>query len=45
LSIGGFLLLKSLTGWLWLIIAVIGGFWLRHLNKQRIFPMPRPGLE
>lgn len=45
LSIGGFLLLKSLTGWIWLIIAVIGGFWLRYLNKKPLFPMPRPGIE
>ncbi|BAQ62331.1 sodium-solute symporter [Geminocystis sp. NIES-3708] len=45
LSIGGFLLLQSLTGWVSLIFAVIGGFWLRYLNKQKIFPMPRPGLE
>jgi Na+/proline symporter len=45
LSIGGFLLLQSFTGWLSLIFAVIGGFWLRQLNKQKIFPMPRPGLE
>lgn len=43
LAIGGFLLLQSATGWIALIIAVIGGFWLKQLNKQRIFPMPRPG--
>lgn len=42
-SIGGFLLLQSFTGWVSLIFAVGGGFWLRHLNKQKIFPMPRPG--
>lgn len=45
LAIGGFLLLQSFTGWVSLIFAVMGGFWLRHLNKQKIFPMPRPGLE
>jgi hypothetical protein len=45
LGIGGFLLLQSATGWIWLIIAVIGGFWLKQLNKQRIFSMPRPGSE
>ncbi|MGI0480525.1 sodium:solute symporter family protein [Geminocystis sp. CENA526] len=44
-SIGGFLLLQSFTGWVSLIFAVIGGFWLRYLNKQKIFPMPRPGLR
>lgn len=45
LSIGGFLLLQSLTGWIALVIAVIGGFWLRQLNKQRVFVMPRPGVD
>lgn len=44
LSIGGFLLLQSFTGWVSLIFAVGGGFWLRYLNKQKIFPMPRPGI-
>jgi len=43
LSIGGFLLLQSGVGWFCLVMAVIGGFWLRHLNKQRIFSMSRPG--
>lgn len=44
-TVGGFLLLKSATGWLSLIIAVIGGFWLRRLNKQTIVkPIPRPGI-
>ncbi len=43
---GGFLLLKSLTGWISLIIAAIGGFWLRQLNKRKILPMTsRPGLD
>ncbi len=45
LAIGGFLLLDSLTGWVSLTIAVIGGWWLRQLNKRKILPMPRPGLE
>ncbi len=44
-AIGGFLLLQSLTGWIWLIIGVIGGWWLRQLNRPRIAPMPRPGLD
>ncbi len=45
LAVGGFLLLQPLTGWISLICAVIGGFWLRHLNKRKIKPMPRPGLD
>lgn len=45
LTIGGFLLLKPLTGWLALVVAVIGGFWLRQLSKRRVLSMPRPGLE
>ncbi|PSO51151.1 MAG: sodium:proline symporter [Cyanobacteria bacterium SW_9_44_58] len=45
LSVGGFLLLQPTTGWIALIIGVIGGSWLRHLNKQAIKPMPRPGLD
>jgi len=44
-TVGGFLLMRSLTGWLALIVAVGGGFWLRSLNKQPIFPMTRPGTE
>jgi Na+/proline symporter len=44
-GLGGFLLLQSLTGWFWLITAVIGGVWLRQLNKTPIVPMPRPGLD
>ncbi|MEM9162495.1 MAG: sodium:solute symporter family protein [Cyanobacteria bacterium P01_F01_bin.4] len=44
-AVGGFLLLQSLTGWLSLIIAVLGGWWLRRLEKQPIRPIPRPGLE
>jgi Na+/proline symporter len=45
LSMGGFLLLQSFTGWVSLLFAVGGGFWLRHLNKQKIFPMARPGIS
>lgn len=44
-AIGGFLLLQPLVGWLGLIIAVLGGVWLRRLQRARIAPMPRPGLE
>lgn len=44
-AIGGFLLLQSTTGWLALIVAVVGGFWLRQLNKKKFVTMPRPGLE
>ncbi|MDJ0601626.1 MAG: Na+:solute symporter [Crocosphaera sp.] len=44
-AIGGFLLLQSMTGFVSLTIAVIGGFWLRKLNKKRVLPMPRPGLD
>ncbi len=33
-SIGGFLLLQSVTGWISLIVAVVGGFWLRKLSKK-----------
>ncbi len=44
-AIGGFLLLQSLTGWISLIVAVVGGFWLRQLNKQKPLSMSRPGLD
>ena len=44
-AVGGFLLLQSLTGWLSLIVAVIGGFWLRQLSKHKLLSMPRPGLD
>ena len=44
-AVGGFLLLQSLTGWISLIVAVGGGFWLRQLNKRPNFPMARPGTE
>ena len=46
LSTGGFLLLQERTGWLCLVIAVIGGWWLRQLNKRRRkISIPRPGLS
>ncbi len=44
-AIGGFLLLQSLTGLISLAIAVIGGFWLRQLNKHKPFSMAKPGLD
>ena len=44
-AIGGFLLLQSLTGFIALIVVVIGGFWLRQLNKHRPISMAKPGLE
>ncbi|MGB3402848.1 MAG: sodium:solute symporter family protein [Microcoleaceae cyanobacterium] len=44
-AVGGFLLLQPIVGWVALIFAVIGGVSLRQLNKARIRPMPRPGLE
>lgn len=33
LAVGGFLLLQPLTGWVWLVVAVLGWWWLRHLGK------------
>jgi SSS family solute:Na+ symporter len=45
LAIGGFLLLQSSTGFISLIVAVIGGFWLRQLNKHKPMAMPKPGLD
>ena len=33
-AIGGFLLLQPLTGWISLVVAVVGGFWLRKLSKK-----------
>lgn len=45
LASGGFLLLQPVTGWIALIVAVGGWTWLRQLNKRKIPPMPRPGLE
>jgi len=37
-AIGGFLLLQPVTGWISLIIAVVGGFWLRKFSKKSGFP-------
>lgn len=34
LGVGGFLLYQPLTGWVWLIVAVGGGWWLRRLDKS-----------
>lgn len=36
-AIGGFLLLQPVTGWISLVIAVVGGFWLRKLSKASGF--------
>ena len=44
-AVGGFLLFQAGVGWSALIIAVLGGMWLRQLSRARIEPMPRPGLE
>ncbi|MEM9118628.1 MAG: sodium:solute symporter family protein [Cyanobacteria bacterium P01_F01_bin.56] len=44
-AIGGFLLLQPWIGWLALVMAVLGSVWLRRLQRARIIPMPRPGLE
>lgn len=44
-AIGGFLLLQPTIGWFSLILAVLGRFWLRNLQRSRVNPMPRPGLE
>ncbi len=44
-AIGGFLLLQPVTGWISLIVAVLGGVWLRQLNRKKFLPMPRPGLD
>ncbi|MBF2074789.1 MAG: Na+:solute symporter [Synechococcales cyanobacterium C42_A2020_086] len=42
-TLGGFLLLQSFTGWISLIVAVLGGFWLRRLSRP-VPLLPRPGL-
>ncbi|MEM8504244.1 MAG: sodium:solute symporter family protein [Cyanobacteria bacterium P01_D01_bin.1] len=44
-AVGGFLLLRSPTGWLSLIVAACSGFWLRQLTKRPAFSTPRPGVE
>ncbi|MCU0523241.1 MAG: Na+:solute symporter [Elainella sp. Prado103] len=42
---GGFLLLQSLTGWIALIMAVVGGVWLRKLGRSHSVVVTRPGLD
>ena len=44
-TVGGFLLLKSFTGLIALVIAVGGGYWLRQLNKSHAPPEARTGLK
>lgn len=44
-TVGGFLLLKSITGWVSLAIAVGGWMWLRRCDRSAALPMPRPGLD
>ncbi|MGC1308798.1 MAG: sodium:solute symporter family protein [Phormidesmis sp.] len=44
-TVGGFLLFQSLTGWISLVLAVGGGYWLRQLSKRPNFPLGRPGTE
>ncbi len=44
-AVGGFLLLKSMTGFVALAIAVLGGFWLKQLSKRRPPQMMRPGSD
>lgn len=44
LGVGGFLLYQPLTGWVWLVVAVGGGWWLRRLSKltpSSLAPPPR----
>ncbi|NEQ36566.1 MAG: Na+:solute symporter [Okeania sp. SIO3I5] len=45
LATGGFVLLQPNIGWIFLIIGVCSWMWLRQLNKSKILPMPRPGLD
>ncbi len=44
LGVGGFLLYQPLTGWFWLLVAVVGWVGLRRLGK-RVLPIPSPGLD
>ncbi|MEM7647890.1 MAG: sodium:solute symporter family protein [Cyanobacteria bacterium P01_A01_bin.70] len=44
-TVGGFLLLQPVVGWGALLFAALGSWWLRRLERARIAPMPRPGLE
>jgi hypothetical protein len=43
LGTGSFLLLKSLSGWIYLTIAVAGAVWLRQLSKRSLPKISRPG--
>jgi len=45
LATGGFVLLQPNIGWIFLVIGVCSWMWLRQLNKSKILPMPRPGLD
>jgi Na+/proline symporter len=42
-TVGGFLLMQAVTGFVWLAIAVIGWFWLKKCD--RAFRVPNPDLE
>lgn len=44
-ALGGFLLLKPTLGWSSLIMAVLGGTWLRRLTRSQAPPMARLGLD
>jgi solute:Na+ symporter, SSS family len=44
-TVGGFLLLQPLTGWMSLVITVFGGMWLRQLNKIKLLPTPSLGID
>jgi solute:Na+ symporter, SSS family len=41
-AVGGFLLYQVLTGWISLVVAVLGWLWLRQLNKSRTISSPSP---
>lgn len=41
LATGGFLLLQETIAWISLIVAAIGGVWLRHLSKLKIQSMEK----
>lgn len=43
-AVGGFVLLKPLTGWISLIVAVLGWVWLRQLGRSQVV-VPRPGTD
>ncbi|NCJ05942.1 sodium:proline symporter [Synechococcales cyanobacterium C] len=43
-TVGGFLLLQNLTGWISLVCAVLGWVWLKQLDKRNIRALPRPGI-